>query len=75
MNTGIEAYLHCKLKLKSNEPFDAYEMDVTEADLAAMEQEEPDADPSAMDDEAYPDTPLDPDPDTEDTLIDYGALF
>ena len=71
----IEAYLHCKLKLKSNEPFDAYEMDVTEADLAAMEQEERDADPSAMDDEAYQDGPTDPDPETEDTLIDYGALF
>ena len=71
----IEAYLHCKLKLKSNEPFDAYEMDVTEADLAILEQEERDADSSATEDEAYPDDTADPAPDAEDTLIDYGALF
>ena len=70
----IEAFLHCKLKLRANEQFDAYEMDVTDADLAAMEQEETDASPG-MDDETPQNEPLDPDPDAEDTLIDYGALF
>ncbi len=72
----IEAYLHCKLKLKANEQYDSYEMDVSDADIAATEREErkdgPPEREEAIEDTA--DEPLLPEPDM-DEAFDYGAFF
>ena len=72
----IEAYLHCKLKLKANEEYDAYETDVTDADIAAMEREEREDSPPERGEavEEIADEPLTPEPDI-DEAFDYGAFF
>ena len=72
----IEAYLHCKLKLKANEEYDAYETDVTDADIAAMEREEREDSPPERGEavEEIVDEPLTPEPDI-DEAFDYGAFF
>ena len=72
----IEAYLHCKLKLKSNEEFDAYETDVTDADISAMEREEREDGPPEREEavEEIADEPLTLEPDI-DEAFDYGAFF
>ena len=72
----IEAYLHCKLKLKANEEYDAYETDVTDADIAAMEREEREDSPPERGEavEEIADEPLTPEP-VIDEAFDYGAFF
>lgn len=72
----IEAYLHCKLKLKANEQYDSYEMDVSDADIAAMEREERKDRPPEREKiiEEIADEPLTPEPDM-DEAFDYGAFF
>ena len=72
----IEAYLHCKLKLKANEEYDAYETDVTDADIAAMEREEREDSPPERGEavEEIADEPLTLEPDI-DEAFDYGAFF
>ena len=72
----IEAYLHCKLKLKANEEYDAYETDVTDADIAAMEREEREDGPPEREEavEEIADEPLTLEPDI-DEAFDYGAFF
>ena len=72
----IEAYLHCKLSLKANEQYDSYEMDVSDADIAAMEREEREAAPPEGDKdiEEIAANPLAPEPDN-DEAFDYGAFF
>ena len=72
----IEAYLHCRLKLKANDEFDTYEVDVSEDDIAAMAQEEQDSGPPVRDEiDEFTDEPLESCPDIADEPFDYGALF
>ena len=72
----IEAYLHCRLKLKANDEFDTYEVDVSEDDIAAMAQEEQDSGPPECDEiDEFTDEPLESCPDIADEPFDYGALF
>lgn len=72
----IEAYLHCRLKLKSNDEFDTYEVDVSEDDIAAMAQKEQDSGPPERDEiDEFTDEPLESRPDIADEPFDYGALF
>ena len=65
----IAAFVACHLKLKANEETDAYEMDVTEADLQqeAEEQQEPDDEVS--------DDMLGPDETMEDQPLDLSVLY
>ena len=72
----IEAYLHCKLKLKANEQYDSYEMDVSDADIAATEREERKDGPPEREEaiEEIAEEPLIPEPDM-DEAFDYGAFF
>ena len=62
----IEAYLHCKLKLKANEEYDTFEVDAAEDDIAEEQQKENEAEAS--------DEPLETEPNT-DEAFDYGAFF
>ena len=64
------------LKLKANEEYDAYETDVTDADIAAMEREEREDSPPERGEavEEIADEPLTPEPDI-DEAFDYGAFF
>ncbi len=72
----IEAYLHCRLKLKSNDEFDTFEVDVSEDDIAAMAQEEQDSGPPERDEiDEFTDEPLESCPDIAEEPFDYGALF
>ena len=72
----IEAYLHCKLKLKANEEYDTYEVDAAETDMEEAEQEEQNGNPPdrAEYDEELSDEPLDSESYAEEAF-DYGALF
>ena len=65
----IAAFVACHLKLQANEETDAYEMDVTEADLQqeAEEQQEPDDEVS--------DDMLGPDETMEDQPLDLSVLY
>ena len=65
----IAAFVACHLKLQANEETDAYEMDVTEADLQqeAEEQQEPDDEVS--------DDMLGPDETMEDEPLDLSVLY
>ena len=72
----IEAYLHCKLKLKANDQYDSYEMDVSDADIAATEREERKISPPEREEiiEEIADEPLTLELDI-DEAFDYGAFF
>ena len=73
----IESYLHCKLKLKANEVYDTYEMDVTEVDTG-MEQEERSGGPPEREGieeiEEISDELLETEPNIDEPF-DYGAFF
>ena len=68
----IAAFVACHLKLQANEETDAYEMDVTEADLEKQEKPDPDQEEP---ENGLSDDMLEPDETMEDQPLDLSVLY